>query len=115
VYLPKGKWINYQNGEVYESGWHHLKAGRIPAIILVRDGAVIPHANLAQSTKDIDWNNLQLVVYSTENNAKGYLCLPSDNILHELTKNGKNGKYSFTNDRYHGKLKWTVQLYREKK
>jgi alpha-D-xyloside xylohydrolase len=60
------KWINYQSGEVYEIEWHHLIGGRVPIVILVRDGAVIPHARLAQSTKDIDWNDLQLTVYSTD-------------------------------------------------
>jgi alpha-D-xyloside xylohydrolase len=116
VYLPKGKWINYQTGEVYENGWHHVQAGKIPAIILIRNGAVVPHAKLAHSTKDIDWNNLELVVYSTDNNvARGYVCLPSDNVLHEITSAIKNGKYSINNDPYNGKVKWMIQSYKEKK
>lgn len=115
VYLPKGKWINYQDGRIFEGGWQHIKAGKIPAIILVKDGAVLPHANLAQSTKDIDWSNLQLVVYSTENNAKGLVCLPSDNVLHEITISGGVGKYSITADPYKGKIKWTIQSYSERK
>ena len=56
VYLPKGKWIDYQNGKVYEGGYQTIEAGRIPAIILVKDGSVIPHAPLAQRTDQIDWN-----------------------------------------------------------
>jgi alpha-D-xyloside xylohydrolase len=116
VYLPKGKWINYQTGEVYQNGWHHMAAGKIPAIIFIRDGAVIPHAKLVQSTKDIDWNNLELDVYSTGSIvAKGYVCLPSDNVLHEIMLNDKNGKYSIANDPYSGKVKWIIQSYKEKK
>ena len=56
VYLPKGKWIDYQNGKVYEGGYQTIEAGRIPAIILVKDDSVIPHAPLAQRTDQIDWN-----------------------------------------------------------
>jgi len=116
VYLPKGKWINFQNGEVYENGWHQIQAGKIPAVIFVRDGAVIPRVKLAQSTKDIDWNNLELDVYSTANTvAKGYVCLPSDNLLREITTIYKNGKYSVNNDPYSGKVKWIIQSYKEKK
>ena len=38
VYLPRGKWIDYQTGKVYEGGYQTIEAGRIPCIILVRDG-----------------------------------------------------------------------------
>ena len=54
VYLPKGKWIDYQNGKVYEGGYQNIQAGKIPAIILVRDGSLIPHAPLAQRTDKIN-------------------------------------------------------------
>lgn len=115
VYLPGGKWINYQSGEVYETGWHHLKGGKIPIVILVRDGAVIPHAKLAQSTKDIDWNNLQLVIYSTTNKAKGFVYLPNDSDLHQVNLSQVNGKYSISNDPYNGKVKWSIQSYKDRK
>jgi len=115
VYLPGGKWIDYQTGEVYDRGWHHLKGGKIPIVILVRDGAVIPHAKLAQSTKDIDWNNLQLVVYSTTSTGKGFIYLPNDTGLHQINLSGANGKYSIANDPYNGKVKWTIQSFKERK
>ena len=115
VYLPGGKWINYQSGEVYENGWHHLKGGNVPIVILVRDGAVIPHAKLAQSTKDIDWNNLQLVVYSTIDAAKGFLYLPNDTGLHSIKLTATNGKFSMLNDPYSGKVNWTIQSYKDRK
>ena len=59
VYLPSSpsptgegrgevtKWIDYQTGKVYDGGYQTIEAGRIPAIILVRDGSLIPHAPLA--------------------------------------------------------------------
>ena len=63
VYLPKGKWIDYQNGKVYEGGYQTIEAGKIPAIILVKDGSVIPHAPLAQRTDQIDRNAVENKVY----------------------------------------------------
>ena len=50
VYLPEGKWIDYQTEKVYEGGWHRIEAGSLPIIMLVRDGSVLPHLKLAQST-----------------------------------------------------------------
>ena len=38
VYLPEGKWIDYQTEKVYEGGWHRIEAGSLPIIMLVRDG-----------------------------------------------------------------------------
>lgn len=81
VYLPGGKWIDYQTGKTYDRGWNEIEAGEIPCIILVRDGAVIPYARLAQSTDRIDWTNIELKVYGQQSTAKGLVCLPSDNKL----------------------------------
>ncbi len=63
VYLPKGKWIDYQTGKVYEGGYQTIEAGKIPCIILVKDGSVIPHAPLAQRTDQIDWSAIYNKVY----------------------------------------------------
>lgn len=54
VYLPEGKWIDYQTEKVYEGGWHRIEAGSLPIIMLVRDGSVLPHLKLAQSTAEMD-------------------------------------------------------------
>ena len=59
VYLPKGKWIDYQTGKVYDGGYQTIEAGEIPCIILVKDGSVIPHAPLAQRTDQINWNAIE--------------------------------------------------------
>lgn len=85
VYLPKGNWVDYQSGKTYTPGWHTIEVGQIPAVILVREGAVIPHARLAQSTDKIDWSNIELKVYGNVNKADGWICLPSDNKLTEIT------------------------------
>ncbi|SEA15270.1 alpha-D-xyloside xylohydrolase [Xylanibacter ruminicola] len=59
VYLPNGKWIDYQTGKVYDGGYQTIEAGKIPCIILVKDGSVIPHAPLAQRTDQINWNAIE--------------------------------------------------------
>jgi len=85
VYLPAGKWIDYQTGKIYEGGWHDIQIGIIPAIILVRDGAVLPHIQLAQCTDEMDWNQIELKIFAVDaKEASGLLCLPSDNQLHAL-------------------------------
>jgi len=50
VYLPQGQWIDYQTGKVYPAGWHRIEAGRIPVVMLVREGSVIPQMQAALST-----------------------------------------------------------------
>ena len=91
VYLPQGQWIDYQTGKSYANGWHSISCDKIEAIIMVREGAIIPHIKKAQSTKDLDWSNIELVAYTTGNEAKGIICLPSDNILRgvSVVKKGK--------------------------
>lgn len=85
VYLPAGKWVDYQTGKIYEGGWHNIQIGTIPAIILVRDGAVLPHIQLAQCTDEMDWSQIELKIYAVDvKEASGLLCLPSDNQLHSL-------------------------------
>ena len=54
VYLPEGKWIDYQTGKTYAGGWHTIQTGTIPAVILVRDGSVLPHIKLAQNTDEME-------------------------------------------------------------
>ncbi len=98
VYLPGGKWIDYQTGTVYEKGWHTIKAGDIPIIALIRDGAVIPHIKLAQSTKDMDWSHIELKVYAVDaTQAKGKLFLPNESKWQELILDKKGAKFELKN------------------
>jgi alpha-D-xyloside xylohydrolase len=79
VYLPKGKWIDYQTHEVYEGEkWQTIFCHELPGIVLVKNGSVIPHIALAQSTEFMNWENIELVVFDTENkNIKGFFYDPS--------------------------------------
>jgi alpha-D-xyloside xylohydrolase len=115
VYLPPGQWIDYQTGKVFPGGWHNMQAGEIPVVMLVREGAVIPHMKLAQSTAQMDWANLEMVVYAaTVQNARGLVCLPADNVLGRVEAARRNGAFSLTGDPLAGKAKSTVRLYSEK-
>ena len=109
VYLPKGKWIDYQTNKVYEKGWSHLDAGALPIVMLIRDGAVIPSIKLAQSTMQMDWKNIQLNVYSVNShNVSGLICLPNENILQSLSLSKKGGSFRLDKDPMAGKVKFKV-------
>jgi len=87
VYLPRGKWIDYQTGKVYEGGYQTIKAGKIPAIILVRDGSLIPHAPLAQRTDQINWNKIEWKAYkASARKCTGLLFKPGDTILQTIER-----------------------------
>ena len=85
VYLPKGKWIDYQTGKVYAGGYQTIEAGRIPAIILVRDGSIIPHVPLAQRTDQIQWDKVELKTYKADaKTCTGLLFKPGDTQLQTI-------------------------------
>ncbi len=94
VYLPKGKWINYLTNEVYDGlQWIDIKTGELPGIVLVKNGSVIPHIALAQSTEFMDWENIELVIFDTENTSiKGFFYHPALKI-HPVELICKNGKW----------------------
>jgi alpha-D-xyloside xylohydrolase len=110
VYLPPGTWIDYQTGENYSGGWQQIAAGKIPAIILVRDGTVIPHIALAQSTLQMDWSKIELVVFAKDAPAaKGLIFLPGDRELHELTLTQENGAFKLVRDPFAGQVAWQIK------
>lgn len=65
VYLPPGIWHDYQTGIRYEGArWVAIESSEIPCIIMVRNGAIIQHGKLAQSTAQMDWDNIIEKIYS---------------------------------------------------
>jgi alpha-D-xyloside xylohydrolase len=109
VYLPAGRWIDYQTGKAYAGGWHSIPAGPIPVVMLVRDGAAIPHIGLAQSTTQMDWSKLELVMYGNAAKATGLVALPADGALHEVTVTGQGDALRLSSDPLKGKVTWTVR------
>jgi len=86
-YLPQGKWIDYQTGKVYEGGYQHIAAGEIPCIILVRDGSLIPHVPVAQSTDKIDWSKMELKAYKADADVcEGLVFKPGDADVQSVRK-----------------------------
>ena len=43
------------------------RSAQIPIVLLVKNHSVLPHIKVAQSTKDMDWDNVELRVFSTDN------------------------------------------------
>jgi alpha-D-xyloside xylohydrolase len=83
VYLPKGKWIDYQTRKSYEGQrWIHLDVAELPGIVLVKKGSIIPHIALAQSTEFMDWSKIELVIYDDENkNNTGLFYQPNRKMI----------------------------------
>jgi alpha-D-xyloside xylohydrolase len=109
VYLPPGLWTDYQTGETYAGErWHSIRAGEIPAVALVRSGAAIPHARLAQSTDQMDWSRIELVVYGTEP-AQSLFCLPEDGTLHHLRLEPEGDGFVLSENPLEGRVEWDVR------
>ncbi|QYA24835.1 alpha-xylosidase [Gramella sp. MT6] len=111
VYLPPGSWIDYQTNKVYDGGWHKIEAGEIPIVVLVKDGSVIPHIELAQSTKDMDWSNLDLVVFASEdtNSVKGDIFLPEANSVQEVNLTRKEGDFQLKQNPFGSNVNFNIQ------
>ena len=110
VYLPPGLWTDYQSGETYEGArWHHLQAGEIPIVALVREGAAVPHVGLAQSTEGIDWSRVELRVYGASSAAEGLFCLPEGGELLSLRLEREGEGFALREDPLVGRVNWTVR------
>ncbi len=113
VYLPPATWIDYQTGKSYNGGWHTIAPGEVPIIILVKEGSVIPQIKLAQSTMQMDWTSLELTIYASEHIqiAKGIVCLPEDNILHDISLTRQPTGFKLENEPYQKKVNWTIRTF----
>jgi alpha-D-xyloside xylohydrolase len=109
VYLPPGEWIDYQTGKVYPGAqWREIKAGDIPVILLVKNHSVLPQVKVAQSTKDIDWNDVELRVFSTDNApVTGWFALP-DGALQPINLRFSSNGFGLAEDPLRGKVKWRI-------
>jgi alpha-D-xyloside xylohydrolase len=112
VYLPPGSWIDYQTGKVYSgAAWHQITAGQIPVILLVKNHAVIPHVGIAQNTAEINWNDVELRVFSTDNaQVSGLFSLPQGN-LQTLRLDGSQQGFTLKDDPLKGKVKWQIKRF----
>jgi alpha-D-xyloside xylohydrolase len=111
VYLPPGLWLDYQSGRAYEgTRWHRIESGEMPVVMLVRDGAAIPHIQLAQSTSRMDWGTLELVVFSAESTqASGLVSLPGKDTLHTLRLESKGEGFGLVEDPLRDEVGWKIR------
>ncbi|HEX5888976.1 MAG TPA: TIM-barrel domain-containing protein, partial [Pyrinomonadaceae bacterium] len=113
VYLPPGSWIDYQSGRVYEGAkWHDIALGVIPVVLLVRNHSVLPLIRVAQSTKDMDWNNVELRVFSTDAAPVTGLFTRPDSELQTLSLAPRGRDFVLRQDPQAGKVKWTIKAQR---
>jgi alpha-D-xyloside xylohydrolase len=117
VYLPPGTWIDYQTGRRYQgAAWHDIRAGDVPIILLARDGAVIPHIGLAQSTAQMNWNEIELRVFGGgggggggDGPVTGIFALPSvGGELYRLELRPGAAGYSLASDPLRGRVRWRI-------
>jgi alpha-D-xyloside xylohydrolase len=110
VYLPPGLWIDYQSGNTYEgSGWHHVPAEEIPVVMMVKNGAAIPHARLVQSISEMNWEEIELRIFGAEASiAGGYLCLPEEGVLHALRLEREGESFALKEDPLRGTVQWRI-------
>ncbi|MDQ4002322.1 MAG: alpha-xylosidase [Actinomycetota bacterium] len=113
VYLPPGLWIDYQSGQRYEGArWHRIKVGEVPIIMLVKDGAAIPHVRLTQSTAEMDWREIELRVFGAgDSAAKGWFCLPEEGALHALRLEYEGDDFVLKEDPLQGKVEWKIRTH----
>lgn len=115
VYLPPGEWIDYQTGKIYQGEkWLEITAGEIPVILLVKNHSVLPIVKPAQNTSEIDWNNIELKIFSTDNkNVSGKFALPNQDLQNIELNFGKEN-YALKNDFSNGKIKWQINRFATK-
>ena len=111
VYLPPGEWIDYQSGRVYAgAAWREIAAGQIPIVLLVKNHSVLPHIKVAQSTKEMDWNNVELRVFSTDNAAVKGLFTRPDSGVQTLSLVSRGRTFALSEDPQAGKVKWEIKV-----
>ena len=81
-------------------------------VILAKDGTAIPHIGLAQSTAEMDWREIELVIFSVEASAaEGLLYLPEEDQLHalRLERVGEEDDFVFTEDSLQSRVEWRLR------
>ena len=69
VYLPgAASWVDYQTGKTYAPGWNKISVDddALQCVILVRDGAVIPHVKPALHTGALDFDRVERREYKAK-------------------------------------------------
>lgn len=79
--------------------------------MLVRDGAAVPHARLAQSTDWIYWRGIELRVFGAETStSQGLFCRPEDGELRALHLSRAGGKFTLDQAPLGDAVSWSVSI-----
>jgi len=109
VYLPKGIWLDYWTGQKLEGGRHILAHAPLDTLPLyVKEGAIIPHAALVQSTMEQVADILSVNVYCS-GNASGEFEFYEDDGLTFDHENGKYNLYRLVVEETQGAAKLNIE------
>ncbi len=73
VYLPQGRWYDFWSGEIYQGGgWHRRKVDLETIPVYIREGSILPLAEVAQCVDQLKNDNLVLMVYPDGNGNSEY-------------------------------------------
>jgi alpha-D-xyloside xylohydrolase len=106
--------MDYQTGRAYPgAAWHDIRSGQIPIVLLVRQGAVIPHIAVAQHTAAMNWSDIELRVFAASGAptapVNGLFALP-DGDLERLELRATGNTYTLTRPVLPGKVRWRVTV-----
>jgi alpha-D-xyloside xylohydrolase len=77
-------------------------------VLLVKNHSVLPHIKVAQSTKDMNWSDVELRVFSTDNApVSGLFALPNG-ALQTIDLRPAAAGYALAVDPLRGKVKWRI-------
>ena len=79
-------------------------------MLLVKNNSVLPHIKVAQSTKDMDWDNVELRVFSTDNAPVTGLFTRPGSDVQTLSLVSRGRSYALREDPQAGKVKWDVKV-----
>jgi len=77
---------------------------------LVKNHSVLPHIKVAQSTTDMDWNNVELRVFSTDNTPATGLFTKPGGELQTLSLVTRARGFALREDPQAGKVKWDIKV-----
>ncbi|MFO8006303.1 MAG: glycoside hydrolase family 31 protein [Candidatus Brocadiia bacterium] len=111
VYVPPGRWMGYWSGQCYDGArWHQVEVGDVPVVLLVREGAALPTAGLAQCTDEIDWGRIELHAYRRRpGEATGLFCRPDDHQVRRLRVRVGDDGFELLDDPTGGEVDWTIR------
>ena len=111
MYLPEGVWIDYETRNVYKGKqWIRIRATELPGIVFIKNGSVIPHITLAQSTEFMDWTKIELVVFDVKNEISECRVFVKKKIISVKVKFTDN---EWTIDSENNELKFSVRKFDE--